>query len=75
MRSVADDLREEQDRKLAELTASERVARALELGRRDRERFRRARTPPLTVTEAKRLLELEHQAGRAPSHCMLEIIG
>ena len=68
-------MREEQDLRLLDRTPDERVALALELGRRDVERFRLAQDPPMLALEARRRLERERQAGRVPSAAMDEIIG
>lgn len=75
MRSVADDLRDEDRRALGALTSSERVRLALALGERDLEAFRLAHDPPLDRTEAARLLERRRQAGRRPCRCIEELIG
>jgi hypothetical protein len=64
MRSVADELREEQRRELLALTASERVALALELGERALAIFQSA--SGLSREEALRELERRRQHGRRP---------
>jgi hypothetical protein len=68
MRSVADDLRREQRRELAQLTPAERVALALRLGQRAAHTF--AATRGLSIAEAQRLLRSRRQRGRQPSRCM-----
>ena len=75
MRSVADRLREEDRAALGVLTAAERVALALRLGRRDLEAFRLAHKPPLVRDEARRRLERQRQQGRRRSRCVEELIG
>lgn len=62
MRSVADEHRRKEARKLAALSADERVALALRLGDDDLEVFRAARG--LGREEALRLLRRARQAGR-----------
>jgi hypothetical protein len=62
MKSVVQDHREEDRRALAEMTAAERVALALELGDQDLEIFRRAHG--LTKDEALRELRRRRQVGR-----------
>jgi hypothetical protein len=73
MRSVADLLRAEDRAFLASLSAGERVALALALGRRDLEAFRLAHEPPLQPAEAARVLGRRLQAGRRPSRCIEEL--
>ena len=68
MRSVADHLRMEEREALLALAPRERVALALELGERDLEIFRRARSLPRR--EAARFLEQQRQAGRRHSRCL-----
>jgi hypothetical protein len=68
MRSVADDLRREQRQKLSQLTAAERVALALRLGRRDVETF--AATRGLSLEYARELIRRRSQRGRRASPCM-----
>lgn len=75
MRSVADELRDEDRAALAAMTPAERVALALALGDRDLETFRLAHAPPLEVDEARRILERRRQAGRRRSRCLEELIG
>jgi len=72
MRSVLDDVKEEERRALSALTAAERVALALRLGARDLETFRLAHDPPLSVEEARRRLRHQRQVGRLPSRCLQE---
>jgi hypothetical protein len=74
MRSVADLLRAEDRAALESLSATERVALALALGRRDREAFRLAHEPPLEAGEAARRLQRRRQAGRRPSRCLQELL-
>jgi len=64
MKSVVDDHREDERRAQAAMTASERVALALELGDQDLEIFRRARG----LSEEQALCDLRRyrQAGRVP---------
>jgi len=72
MRSVLDDVKEEERRALATLTPAARVALALRLGARDLEIFRLAHDPPLSVEEARRRLRRQRQLGRLPSRCLQE---
>jgi hypothetical protein len=58
---------------VAALTPSERVALALELGRRDLELFARARG--LSIAEARRVQERARQAGRRLCRCIEDLIG
>ena len=64
MKSVADDLRKEQSVREAELSGSERVALALQLGRVAVRRLAVARG--LSEEEARELLRRNRQAGRRP---------
>jgi hypothetical protein len=73
MRSVADDLKDEDRRAIAAMSPAERVA--LALGARDVESFARSHTPPLTLEEAARLLQRQRQLGRRRSRCHEEAIG
>jgi len=73
MRSVADELKAEDRERLLAMTPAERVARALALGRRDREIFRAGQG--LTPEEARRLLDRQRQVGRHRSRCLEELIG
>ena len=75
MRRVADLLRTEDRRALAELEPSERVRLALRLGARDLESFRLAQSPPLDAAEADRILRRRRQHARRPSRCLQELIG
>lgn len=74
MRSVADLLRAEDRAALESLSATERVALALALGRRDLEAFRLAHEPSLEAAEAARRLQRRRQAGRRPSRCLQELL-
>jgi hypothetical protein len=71
MDSVADDLRRETARALAALSPAERVALALQLGRRDLARFASARG--LGEREARALLAAARRRGRRPSRCTGEV--
>jgi hypothetical protein len=64
MRSIADTFRFERAREEAAMSASERVALALELGDQDLEIFRLAHG--LSANEALRELRRRRQAGRVP---------
>jgi hypothetical protein len=64
MRSVTDQLRENDRDAQADMTAAERVALALELGDQDLEVFRQAHG--LTQEEAFHRLRRHRQAGRVP---------
>jgi hypothetical protein len=75
VRSVADDLRDEDRRALLALSADERVQLAFTLGERDLEAFRLAHDPPLSRADAARLLQRRRQAGRRPCRCIEELIG
>jgi hypothetical protein len=73
MLSVADELKAEDRERLLAMTPAERVARALALGRRDREIFRAGQG--LTPEDARRILEHQRQVGRRRSRCLEELIG
>jgi len=75
MSRVADLLRTEERRALAELEPGERVRLALRLGARDLESFRLAQSPPLEAAEADRVLRRRRQQARRPSRCLQELIG
>jgi hypothetical protein len=75
MRSVADDLKTEDQSVLRALSPADRVALALALGAGDLEAFRLAQDPPLEPEGAMAVLERRRQAGRRPSRCIEEIIG
>ena len=75
MRRVADLLRTEERRALAELEPGERVTLALRLGARDLQSFRLAQSPPLDAAEADRVLRRRRQQARRPSRCVQELIG
>ncbi len=64
MKSIADTLRAERAHDEAAMSASERVALALELGDHDMEIFRRAHG--LSEKEALRELRRRRQIGRVP---------
>jgi hypothetical protein len=70
MRSVTNALRAEDRTQMRALPASDRVTRALELGRLGLEAFRRAQAPPLSAPDAARPIERRRQAGRRPSACL-----
>lgn len=73
MRSVADDLRQQDREAVLKLSPQERIALALQLGERDLEIL--CRTQGLDRETAIRLIQRRRQAGRLPSRCMTEIIG
>ena len=75
MRSVADDLRTEDQAALRALSPADRVALALALGARDLEAFRLAQDPPLDPERGIAVLERRRQAGRRPSRSIEETIG
>jgi hypothetical protein len=75
MRSVVDDIRDEDRRALLGLTAAARVRLALELGDRGLDTFRLAHDPPLDRAAAARVLEQRRQASRRACRCLEEIIG
>jgi hypothetical protein len=75
MRSVADELKEEERRVIAAMTPEERLALAFDLGTRDLETFRLAHDPVLDADTADRLLRRQRQAGRRRSRCLEELIG
>jgi hypothetical protein len=75
MERVADLLRTEERRALAELDPDERVKLALWLGARDLESFRLAQNPPLDAAEADRVLRRRRQQARRTSRCVQELIG
>ncbi|HET9226355.1 MAG TPA: hypothetical protein VFR31_06790 [Thermoanaerobaculia bacterium] len=70
---MADDLRDELQEEVANLSFEERMALCLRLGERGLELFRQA--SGLDRESAIRELERQRQAGRTPSKCMSEIIG
>lgn len=70
MRSVADDLRDEERQAVLALSPAERVALALALGRRDLELFRAAQRPRLSRGDAAWRLDRQRQAGRRRSGCI-----
>lgn len=70
MRSVADALRAQDRERMRALTASERVAHALTLGRLGIETFRHAQATSLPAPDARRLVERRRQASRRPSACL-----
>ena len=70
MRSVADDLRDQDLRNTSVLPIHERLARAFALGERDLELFMAAKG--LSRPEAIRLLRLQRQTGRRKSACMTD---
>ena len=74
-RSIVESFRDDDGKVLAAMSADERVALALALGRRDLETFRLAQDPPLSVEDATRILERQRQAGRRRSACLEELIG
>ena len=74
-RSIVDSFRDDDGKVLAAMSADERVALALALGRRDLETFRLAQDPPLSVEDARRILERQRQASRRRSACIEELIG
>jgi hypothetical protein len=73
MRSVADDLREELQEQVLQLSFQERTALALRLGERGLEMYCQA--SGLDRETAIRELQRQRQAGRRPSRCMTELIG
>jgi hypothetical protein len=75
MRSVADALRAEDRARMRAMTASDRLASALALGRLGLETFRQARALPLEAAEATRRLERRQQVARRSSACLRALIG
>jgi hypothetical protein len=75
MHSVAEGLRADDRVAVRRLTPSERLRLALALGARDLESFRLAQRPPLSRSDAARVLERRRQAGRRRSRCIEELIG
>jgi hypothetical protein len=73
MRSLADDLKAEDRERLLAMTPAERVARALALGKRDREIFGAAHG--LNPEDARRVLDRQRHVGRRLSCCLEELIG
>lgn len=67
MRSVAEQLREEQREEVRRMTVSERLALALRLGDDDLELFSRARS--IDRESGIALLRRGRQNGRRPSRC------
>lgn len=75
MARIADLLRAEERRALADLEPAARVELALRLGTRDLDSFRLAQDPPLDAAEADRILQRRRQQARRPSRCLRELIG
>jgi hypothetical protein len=73
MRSVADALRAEDRERVLAMTPAARVARALSLGRRDRQIF--AAANGVTTEDARRVFEAKRRIGRQPSRCFEELGG
>ena len=73
MRSVADDLRDELQEEVVNLSFEERMALCLRLGERGLELFCQA--SGLDRESAVRELQRQRQAGRTPSKCVSELIG
>jgi hypothetical protein len=67
MKSVADDLRREQARRIAALTPGERLQLAFELGDEDVALLSAAHG--ISTDEARRRIIRSRQAGRTPSRC------
>jgi hypothetical protein len=66
MRSVADDLRDDQAREIAALPLGERIALALRLGERDVALYRAAHG--VTEAEARAVFARARAIGRRPSN-------
>ena len=75
MRSVADDLKTEDQAALQALSPDDRVALALALGARDLDAFCLAQNPPLDPKRGVAVLERQRQAGRRRSRSIEETIG
>jgi hypothetical protein len=73
MSTVAERLREDERERLRRMTAAERVAEALTLGRTAIAAFAAAHR--LDTDEARRRLERNTQIGRRPSRVMRALIG
>jgi hypothetical protein len=73
MSTVSERLRQDDRERLARMTAAERVAEALALGRAALTAY--AAAHGLDLEDARRQLERAGQAGRRPSRVMQEIIG
>lgn len=72
MRSVSDDLRDEDAARIARMTPAERVRLAHRLGEANLTLFQRAHH--LDRATARRRLERERQHGREPSACMQDLL-
>jgi hypothetical protein len=72
MSRVADEMRREQEQRLARMTPGERMAEALRLGQEAITAY--AAAHGLDREEARRRLKRAAQVGRRPSRVMLEII-
>ena len=72
MRSVSDDLRDEDAARVSRMTPAERVRLAHQLGEANLTLFQRAHN--LDRTDARRRLERERQQGRALSSCMQDLL-
>jgi endonuclease V-like protein UPF0215 family len=70
---VARQLREDSRERLRRMTAAQRLAEALKLGRSAIAAY--AAAHGLEPDEARRILERAAQAGRRPSRVMLDLIG
>jgi hypothetical protein len=72
MRSVSDDLRDEDAARISRMTPAERVGLAHRLGEANLTLFQRAQQ--LDRATARRRLERERQHGRAHSTCMQDLL-
>jgi hypothetical protein len=75
MRSVADQLRRDDQEAMRQLSPAERVRVALALGARDLKAFHGSQPPGPGRAEARRILERRRQALRRASGCMVALIG
>jgi hypothetical protein len=72
MRSIGDDLRDEDTLRVARMTPAERVRLAHSLGEANLTLFQRAQH--LDRATARRQLERERQHGRVASSCMQDLL-
>ncbi len=72
MRSVSDDLRDEDSARVSRMTPAERVRLAHSLGEANLTLFQRANQ--LDRATARRNLERERQHGRISSSCMQDLL-
>ncbi len=68
MRSVADELKQQQQRELMAMTPAARIEMAIALSNEGLDFF--AATHGISLEEARRRIRKQRRAGRTPSRCM-----